>query len=162
MKRIGCIPFLIAIFLILPGIGLLCGAKLYNTIWETEKEQCTETTTAVVSEIVEDMDDNGDDRIYTYHALAEYSVNNNNYSVKDSMGYGRESIPYSVGDEVTVHYNPNNPKKMYINEKEMSKVPTVFKIVGSVLIGFALLILVLSACLNRKNYTENSQNHLTI
>lgn len=92
--------------------------KFYNTIWEAERDQCTETTTAVVSEIEESADyDSDHDRIYIYKAVVQYAVDNNNYTVKDNMGYGKENIPYSVGDKVTVHYNPDNPKKMYINEK---------------------------------------------
>ena len=78
------------------------------------------------------------------------------------MGYGRNNCPYSIGDSVTVHYNPDKLSEMYLNDGEdMSKVPTVFNIIGGVLIGLAILILVLSVFRSRNYDTADSEKHLT-
>ena len=150
---------IISILLILMSLGFFFGARVYNSIWGEQKAQCSETTSGVVTEIVEhmDYDSQNDNRIYTYRASVEYSVDNKKHVAEDSVGYGKNSIPYSVGDSVTVHYNPDDNQEIYLDEGEMLKVPTVFNIIGGSLIGLAILVMFLAGRSSKKyNQYQNS------
>ena len=164
MKKISPISVILSVFLILDGVGLLCGAMFFNSIWNAERNRCTQTTSGVVVDLVEQTvyDRQSNDNTYTYHLLVKYYVNDIECSAEDSVGYGRNNCPYSIGDSVTVHYNPDKLSEMYLNDGEdMSKVPTVFNIIGGVLIGLAILILVLSVFRSRNYDTADSEKHLT-
>lgn len=150
MKKINFVAVFISIICLVIGFGVLFVCKFFSNMWEGQKAECTDYTTGEVLDIVENMqsDRKNFDHIntdtYTYCALVEYTVNNNLYSVEDSHGYGKSDCPYEVGDTVTVHYNPNDPGEMYLEDGDISTITTAFKIYAYIHIGIAALIIVSS------------------
>ncbi len=132
---------IVGIIFALIGVFTLLSAK-------GRKERCTSTTTGKVTEIVKDVSrvhSTRNNRNYgsgtnvrvgnvnigignapygntgyrtVFYPVIEYQVKDIQYVKKSSTGSSSPS--YGIGQELEVHYNPNDPNEFYIGKEKSS------------------------------------------
>lgn len=131
--------------LLLIGIIFLSIGLGVNYNRKKKIRECTEITKGKVVDIVKRCYGNGhidEPESYMFHPVIEYSVNNEKY-VK-THAYGAVPSKYEVGQEVEIHYNPENCEKYYIEgEKNQKTLGIVFTIAGSIIIFAGILVTIL-------------------
>ena len=107
-----------------------------SVIAETLKRvKCKEYTSGTVVEIIEKVKEKkGETKVYLYPVF-EYVANGNTYTEKFDVGSGRKNFKYSVGDEVEIHYVPEEPEKYYVKGNADGFVGY------AILLGMGLLLL---------------------
>lgn len=102
------------ILLKLMGIFLayIGGASFITEILKRAK--CKEYTAGKVIDIVEKVKEKKRETKVFLYPVFEYIVNGNTYTEQFDVGSGRKNFKYSVGDEVEIHYVPNEPQKYYV------------------------------------------------
>lgn len=103
-----------------------------------KESTCTSVTHGKVTDIVKRRSNKG----YSLHPVFEYYVGGLTF-VKESF-YGSSQPKYAIGQDVKVHYNPDNYNEFYIDGDTLPK--TLGKVFTAVGIA-ALLVAVLSAIL---------------
>ena len=127
-KIIGLIFFLGGLFLV--ALSIL------------KKKKCTSTVQGKVIDIVKEWNTSNtstddfhgyrrNDEIMFYPVF-EYSVNDTVYVKKSSSG--SSSCPYSIGQEVEIHYNPQNPHQYYVKLETLVRtlLGIIFSAIGIV------------------------------
>lgn len=119
-----------------------------------KKSHCTAITTGKVVEISRELETNnqyngnfinhanqqyngfGGQRQVNLYPIFEYTIGENKYVKKSKTS----SYRYHVGQDVTVHYNPQNPDESYINGTYTSLIGgIIFMIIGIIVaIGGAI------------------------
>ncbi|MDE7301133.1 MAG: DUF3592 domain-containing protein [Clostridia bacterium] len=98
----------VALFMVLLGAGLIIGAVIYkNTAEERMNTWPTVIAVVVGNDRKEFTDDDGFSD-YRYFRVVEYEVDGRKYRATDSES---SVSPYTVGNSVTVHYNPDKPSE---------------------------------------------------
>ncbi len=117
----------IAIFGFFCLFWIMCGIIIFKNM-EKNKSVCTSKTLGKVIDIEEDTRE-----MIAYNPVFEYTVGDYKY-VKEYT-YGSNVIPYKIGQEVEIYYNPNKPDQYYV------KGDTLYKRVAkiAVLIGICFL-----------------------
>ena len=106
----------IFIGLIFVGFGLLFYYRNNTLI-----KNCTTEIMATVVNMREESETDNDGRTsYIYYPIIEYNVENE--IIKTSMSSGSNSPAYSVGDRITILYNPNNPKEFIVKGDKSSEL----------------------------------------
>lgn len=73
-----------------------------------------------------------------FHPIFEYSVGNQKY-VKESK-LGTTSQKYEIGQEIEIHYNPDNCDQYYVEgENTSKKLGVIFTITGIMVLVVAIL-----------------------
>jgi len=118
--------------LVFAGAGLFIYLKS-----DKEIKVCTEQTVGVVVEIRTDVAD--EDKLE--RPIISYSVNGVEYRHESPLASGnsRTINKYRTGEQVTIYYDPTNPKTCYMegNNKKGRMIGLVFSVIG-------VLIMVLS------------------
>ncbi|MDE6727633.1 MAG: DUF3592 domain-containing protein [Oscillospiraceae bacterium] len=97
--------------------------------------KCTEEATAVVVEMVEHKPQGHNMRRITYAPVFEYEFGGKQYTYTSSTS----SYPpqFSVGEQVTIKVNPNNPNEIYYKPSAaIVMITIVFRIIG----GFVAVV----------------------
>ena len=116
-----------AIFFI--GVGL---ASVWGDV--SKRIKCKESTTGKVVDIVEKVKEKkGETKVFLY-PIFEYTVNGNTYTEQFNIGSGRKNFKYSIGNEVEIHYMPDEPQKYYVK----GNMDTI--IFGLMSIAFGILL----------------------
>lgn len=119
---------LIGIFLAYIG-GASCVAEILKRI------KCKECTSGKVVDIIEKVKEKKRETKVFLYPVFEYVVNGNIYTEKFDIGSGRKNLKYSIGDEVEIHYMPNEPQKYYVKGN-------INGIIGyAIILGMGLLLL---------------------
>lgn len=142
-KSNGLGILIVGIFMIVMSVKMLSFAGKLKAL----EERCTEVTTGVVTNVEarrRTSGRKGHRRTY-YVYLTEYI-----YSVDDvdinSSAFFSESERLAIGNEITVHYNPDDPKENYAGESTADSYPkgvlTGMLVLGIifVLVGFRLTV----------------------
>lgn len=133
--------------LLLIGILFLCIGLGIKKNKKNKIKNCTAVTKGKVVNIVKRSYGEGNiDEATTsmFHPVIEYSVNNEKY-VK-THAFGAVPAKYEVGQEVEIHYNPDDCEKYYIEGEKIQKtLGTVFTIAGSIIIVVGILVGILLA-----------------
>lgn len=74
----------------------------------------TVTHARVKNNIHESLDNISPER---WHAVVEYSYNGTTYTEPERKG--TREVRRKVGEELIIHYNPNNPKEFYVVDEDM-------------------------------------------
>ena len=97
------LPLIVGIVFVGVGIFLYThGAHL--------KKVCTSSNQATVVDFEQDIDNESNS--ITYYPIVEYEVNGKKYNSRYSTG--DTTHKYSVGQKITILYNPDNPNEYYI------------------------------------------------
>jgi hypothetical protein len=127
------------------GMLFLCIGLGLNYSRKKKYKNCTAITKGKVVNVVKRSYGEGSiDEATTcmFHPVIEYSVNNEKY-VK-THAFGAVPSKYEVGQEVEIHYNPENCEKYYIEgEKNQKILGIVFTIAGSIIIFAGILVTIL-------------------
>lgn len=125
MKKI--LPFIVGIVFI--GVGVFMFIKNENLV-----KKCTVEVEATVVDMREEFSADSDGSSYIYYPILEYRTSENNLRVK--MDYGYSHPKYSVGDKVTILYNPQKESEFIIKGERASSVfSIVFTILGLLITG---------------------------
>ena len=83
-----------------------------------KKKKCTEETTAIVTEISKEIDN---DNNLSYWPIIEYNINGKKFKNKLLSG---NSIfqKYNIGNEVEIFYNKENGDEFYCKERYYSSL----------------------------------------
>lgn len=121
--------------------GLMIGVMMIvlNAIRD-DYERCTEQTQATVVENIR----NGSG---SYNPVFRYEVNGKIYTEKSSVG--NKPAKYQINETVTLHYDPSNPKRAYV-EKQDGIVLAVLVPLGTLFGIFGILFIVLSVKMKHK------------
>lgn len=97
--------------------------------------KCKESTSGKVIDIVEKVKEKKRETKIFLYPIFEYTVDGNTYTEQFNVGTGRRNFKYSIGDEVEIHYVPNEPQKYYVKGN-------IEGIIGyTIILGFGLLLL---------------------
>ena len=110
-----------------------------------KKKKCTEETTAIVTEISTEIDNDNN----LYWPIIEYNINGKKFKNKLLSG---NSIfqKYNIGNEVEIFYNKENGDEFYCKERYYS---SLFWWLITAIIGGVLMILPFL-----KNFEEDGEN----
>ena len=102
------------IFIKLIGIffAYIGGASFLAEIFKRMK--CKEHTSGKVVDIFEKVKTKKRETKVFLYPIFEYIVDGNTYTEKFNVGSGRRNFKYNIGDEVEIHYIPNEPQKYYV------------------------------------------------
>ena len=75
----------------------------------------------------------------SYYPVFTYTVNGNTIHKISSVGYAKPI--YTVGQQITIRYNPDNPNEFYIPEKIHNKLIAALSVAGISCIIFAVIAL---------------------
>ncbi len=109
-KRMG---ILIGMIFVLTG-AVIIGSSIWARRSDSKLQRaCSIQTVATVTDIIEQSseDSDGDTTTY-YYPVLKYAVDGESYEKKYSVSLKTQR--FTIGDEVTISYNPNNPKQYYI------------------------------------------------
>lgn len=116
---------LIAIMFLCMGIGMQNNRK-------KKLANCSSITMGKVIKIVKrSYDDVGIDKASAemFHPVFEYNVGNQKY-VKESK-FGTTSQKYEIGQEVEIHYNPDNCEQYYVDgDNTQRNLGIIFTVAG--------------------------------
>lgn len=98
---------------------------------EKNKSVCTSKTSGKVIDIEEYKG-----KMIAYNPVFEYTVGDYKY-VKEYT-YGSNVIPYKIGQEVEIYYNPNKPDQYYVEGD------TLYKMVAKIIIFLGIICLLVS------------------
>ena len=119
---------------VLPGLILL-GLAYYR--WWSER-RCTAQTAGVVKDINRNV---GGSKKSSSSVLFAYSVGDVEYV--RNLNYGSSNLKFSVGDSVTIFYDPSKPRRFYALEEGGKRTyKDVFFMVG---FGVVLLLITVFA-----------------
>ncbi len=96
----GCLAF--------PVVLVLLGASVGGVVWlinNLERAASNETAEAVIVELTESRDGDGD---LLYRPIVRYEVDGREYFLESRVSYGGLAVP-KIGDRRTVYYDPNDP-----------------------------------------------------
>jgi len=120
---------IISLLFLLIGV-LFSGASLYMFIDIQTFFQTAVATEGTVTELVRNTSRDSDGTSYTYTPVFEFTVaDGSTQTAKSSISTSHPA--YSIGEEVTVYYDPTNPKKIKINSlMERWLLPMLFGFFG--------------------------------
>jgi uncharacterized membrane protein len=146
VRTVSVIFPLIFIFI---GIVFLALGIVFRYADNARKSGCTEITEAEVVKLVSSSDDSGG-----YAPVFSYTVGGKNYTVQENF---YSSPPeYSVGETVDIHYNPDNPNKVYSDQGNIFKILyTIFISIGAAMIVIPLIIVVVVFVITRNKESDD-------
>ena len=130
---IGLLAFALAVFLVGLGLTLQAPSK------EKQRLRCTGETIGRIRDIVKEIDTDSDGRSHTYYTYhVDYVVNDCLYHHFVTNG----SSSAKEGSSINVHYNPDNPKDIYLGSSISASSAQKQKTVGIIMawIGGAAVI----------------------
>lgn len=132
------------------GVGILffvIGTVLSIAFGDNGK--CTEEATAVVVEMVEHKPKGSSmKRRSTYAPVFEYEFGGKQYTYTSSTS----SYPpqFSVGEQVTIKVNPNNPNEIYYKPSAaIVMITIVFRIIGGLVAVVGVIMLIAGKAKNK-------------
>ena len=103
-------------------------------------KNCTEEVVATVVNMKEDISTDDDGTRYLYYPIIEYMAGREKVSVQ--MDSGSNPPAYSIGDTVTILYNPNKVKEFIVKGEQTTNIfSIVFMILGVCVTGYGTFIL---------------------
>ncbi len=103
-------------------------------------KNCTEEVVATVVNMKEDISTDDDGARYLYYPIIEYRAGREKVSVQ--MDSGSNPPAYSIGDTVTILYNPNKVKEFIVKGEQTTSIfSIVFMILGVCVTGYGTFIL---------------------
>ena len=107
---------------------------------EERKAACVTVTTATVQEIKEVRTRNVDEYNYSWYPIYQYYVNGEMIVQQSEFGSGQDT--FQQGQQVTLYYNPDNPKEIFVPEEEPETAAKIFNImyVLFTICGFLIVI----------------------
>lgn len=121
------------ILLIFGGIFLLVGVIVFAQTM-MKRKKCSGVTTGVVKEVTTDRevqkDSNGIHSKVVFYTIVEYTVGEQKYIQKSLTGSTANA--HYVGEQIEIHYNPENPIKSYWGTSNFLGLftGTIFGLVG--------------------------------
>ena len=115
----------LGVFFLFLGVILLMVLLAVGTTLEKEYERCTQETKAIVTE--NKLTSRG-----TFKPVFSFSTSSGTYTVESSIA--QSPAKYTVGQEVTIHYDPDDPYTFYDE-----KVDTLVKIILGSIGGFFII-----------------------
>lgn len=77
-----------------------------------------------------------------YHAVYFYTVNGIEYSRAEGLGYNKGIVEKNLGNQVAVHYNPENPLNASLSSGMVYRVlSSTFILIGIILMLAGILLL---------------------
>lgn len=125
---------------IIGTIFMVFGIVLKNRATKALKI-CTEKTPGTVVNLVATNYEHigiGEVRMEYWTPVYEYYVEGEKYIKLSNVGRDKDSI--KIGEEVTLYYNPNNPKEIFIPRENISKIASIFQKIS---VGLAIVIVIL-------------------
>ena len=124
----------------LEGVGAVIMASLliFGGVYlivhrDADSATTTAFVTSQVGECVTTQNDGRGGGGVSCRYMVQYTVNGDKYTAAVS-----DSRKYAIGESVTLHYNPHDPKRAEIRTRP-------FKTVGGVLVGVGVLVLLTTA-----------------
>ena len=128
--------------------GIFCGMGLIflmvswilSSVMADRKKHCTSKTVGTVIDMVRSTSDiDRENSIRGFHPVVQYTTARGE-TVTVTSAVHRNPPKYHVGDSVHIRYDPNEPKKFYIDgDNTLNIVKTVFFLVG---LGLAVIGLI--------------------
>ena len=143
--RIGGVIF--AVILIGMAAIFFLVSTVISRIFDEINEQCTEKTTAVVSDNVKKTNDDGGT---TFAPVYTFTANGQIYNVQSTF-YSSPAL-YEIGDTAEIQYDPSDPKQVYdpTAVKTFETIMNVFSYIGIGAAAFGVLVMILALVLTRK------------
>lgn len=128
---------IVGITLFIVGIGILHNRK-------RKILKCTSITKGKVEDLVRQQNYDSDGGYSsTWHPVFIYEIGELKY-IKES-NYGTTQSKYAIGQEVEIHYNPEDPNEYYVTGDNMSKiVATILASVGMFAIIVSVVFLIIA------------------
>ncbi len=141
--------FLIKTVLFIIGVSFVVTAIIIKKSYDNKIKNCTALAQGVVADWTlrrvgnvsrNGMSSNNNGRSWfpTYEFLLDGQV----MRVNGNVGHPK---PGQVGVPVTIHYNPMNPKQIYINENEGKIFELIFGLVGVAFLVIAIILTIVIA-----------------
>lgn len=109
-----------------------------------KKINCTSSIYGKVTDIVRNQ--SYDEYSSSWHPVFEYNIGELKFIKK--YPYGSSKSKYEIGQEVEIHYNPEDYNEYYINGDTLPKtIATIFTIVGIGAISIAVISAILIICI---------------
>lgn len=131
--------------------GIFCGMGLIflmvswilSSVMADRKKHCTSKTVGTVIDMVRSTSDiDRENSIRGFHPVVQYTTARGE-TVTVTSAINNSPPKYHVGENVHIRYDPNEPKKFYIDgDKTLNTVKTVFFWVG---LGLAVTGVVVGA-----------------
>lgn len=104
-------------------------------------KNCTMETVATVVNMKEDLTTDDDTTRYIYYPIIEYKASGEKVTVQ--MDNGSNPPSYSIGDTVTILYNPNKVKEFIVKGENSSSIfSIVFIVIGVCVTGYGIYYLI--------------------
>ena len=108
VKILGfCVYFVAVLIMSVAAVGLLGGRK--------QKKRCLGKTTGIVSRLREEVQISGKKKMKVYFPEFQYEVYDKTY--KQKAPFSSMKKEYTVGQEITIHYDPKDPNVYYVGEE---------------------------------------------
>ena len=166
LKRNNQVDFTV-LLIVLPLIFLLIGVVFLSVaigvgVYDRNKQdRCSETTKAQVVDIAVKR---GDDGGLLYAPVFGYAVDGQEYINQQSI-YSNP-CGYSVGEDVELSYNPNDPQEFYVEgDSALNLLIYIFGGIGAVFLVTGIIVLIVLLKIRKKakeqaasqwNYNDNS------
>ena len=100
-------------------------------------KNCTIETKATVVDMKEEFSSDSDSSGYMYYPIIEYKVKEDTLKVTMNTGSSRPS--YSIGEEITIFYNPNKTNEFIVKgDKTSNMFSVVFIAIGLFITGYGI------------------------
>ncbi len=121
------------ILVIILGIAILVGGFVYKNYSENLAKRCTVEAPAKVVDIEEEEDWDDGSVSYVYYPVIEYEANGTTINKKHNSGSNPSK--YSIGDSISVMYNPENVQEyVIVGDNSSQFVWILLVVIGGVFI----------------------------
>lgn len=156
-KAIRVAGIIFSVIFIFTGLILFGVSVFISIVFEKVEEQCSEKTTAVVTDNVKNTNNDGDT---TFAPVYTFTVDGEIYNVQSE--FSSSPAVYEIGDEAEIRYDPSNPKNIYDPKsvKVFKTVMKVFHYLGIAMAVFGFVLVVVDIILTRKPKREGGYDEL--
>ncbi len=120
----------VGIVLFLLGVTFGVMAIVLGMSANRKKRVCTRRTTGRVSDVRETAIRASVGQPSMYAWVPEFTYEANGHTFTKRSAYGDHKGRFSVGQKVTVYYDPADPDVYYVAEEKVSKLQGIFAAIG--------------------------------
>lgn len=131
---------IISVVFILVAVLMFALMIIITTSMKKKYARCTaEVDGIVIENILETRTDN-DGTSRSYYPVFKYEYEGRTYTERSNSG--RYPAKYQVGDNVTVHVNPDKPSEFYVDKDDFI-ITLVFSIIGGVFLILGIVFIII-------------------
>ena len=131
---------IISVVFILVAVLMFALMIIITTSMKNKYARCTAEVDGIVIENILETHTDNDGTSRSYYPVFKYEYEGRTYTERSNSG--RYPAKYQVGDNVTVHVNPDKPSEFYVDKDDFI-ITLIFSIIGGVFLILGIVFIII-------------------